>query len=81
VRVECYAGSRGEETPRAIQVGAQRHAVEEVLDRWFDGGAESGRPARRIFRVRLESCEVVLLEQEEGVGAWTLREPLRPRWS
>jgi len=81
VRVECHSGWRGEETPRAILLGQERYEVEEVLDRWYDGGADSGRPVLRIFRVRLRTGETVLLEQDEGTGAWSLREPLRRRWS
>ena len=35
VRVECYAGYQGEETPRCLYLGPRRIRVEEVLDRWL----------------------------------------------
>ena len=35
IRVECYAGYRGEETPRAFWLGDNRLEVKEVLDRWL----------------------------------------------
>ena len=34
IRVECYAGYRGEEEPRAFTLGETRCAVVDILDRW-----------------------------------------------
>ena len=33
--VECYAGHRGEQTPRTLILGRRRIAVAEVLDAWL----------------------------------------------
>ena len=35
VGVECYAGHRGEQTPRALILGDHRISVAEVLDAWL----------------------------------------------
>jgi hypothetical protein len=35
ISVECYAGYRGEEEPRAFKLGERRFAVLEILDRWL----------------------------------------------
>ena len=35
IRVECYAGHRGEETPRALILGDRRIDVAEVVDAWL----------------------------------------------
>ena len=40
IRVECYAGYRGEEEPRAFTLGETRCAVVDILDRW--AGLETG---------------------------------------
>ncbi len=45
VHVDCYAGHRGEETPRRFELGGRRVEVLEVLDRWYG-------PAHRYFKVR-----------------------------
>ncbi|MGH9200058.1 MAG: hypothetical protein ACRD2A_02335 [Vicinamibacterales bacterium] len=47
IGVECYAGHRGEETPRALQIGDRRMIVIELLDRWL-------APDHRYFKVRAE---------------------------
>ncbi len=43
VRVECYAGYRGEETPRRFHLGIKAEYVVEVLDRWLS-------PEHRYFK-------------------------------
>lgn len=44
VTVECYAGYRGEQTPRRIVVGERSIEVEEVIDAWLG-------PDHRYFKV------------------------------
>jgi hypothetical protein len=77
VTVECHAGARADETPRAVTIAGRRHEVLEVQDRWHDAGRTRDLAVRRIFKVRLDTGETVFLEQDEGTGAWTLRAPLR----
>ena len=48
VDVDCYAGSRGEETPRRLRIGDG--LVEAVVDRWQT-------PDHRGFRVRTATRE------------------------
>ena len=45
MKVECYAGYRGEETPRRFYLGQRCVEVVDVLDRWLD-------PAYRYFKLR-----------------------------
>ena len=35
IEVECYAGHRGEETPRRFHLGERTIEVTEVLDQWL----------------------------------------------
>ena len=43
IQVECYAGHRGEETPRWLQIGDRRLEVVAILDRWL-------APEHRYFK-------------------------------
>ena len=73
VRVECYAGSRGEETPRRLLLGAHRAEL-TVLNRWISEAAEGGS-RRRWFRVRLERGTTSLVYYDEALDAWFSRAP------
>ena len=65
VGVECYAGHRGEETPRALVLGDRRIAVVEVLDRWL-------APDHRYFKIRGDDGETYILRQDAGSGECAL---------
>lgn len=63
IRVECYAGHRGDEEPRAFWLGERRIAVIEIVDRWI-------APDHRYFKVRGEDGHAYVLRSDEG--GWTL---------
>lgn len=68
VRVECYAGSRGEETPRRLWSGNRWEEL-TVLDRWIGEAAEGGH-RMRWFRVRLAQGTDRLIYHDEALDAW-----------
>jgi hypothetical protein len=65
VHVECYAGHRGEETPRALQFGERRIKVMDVLDQWL-------APDHRYFKLRGDDGDVYLVRQDVASQAWEL---------
>lgn len=65
VQVECYAGHRGEETPRRFHMGGQAVEVAEVLDRWL-------APDHRYFKVRDPEGHVWILRRDDAADAWEL---------
>ena len=65
VRVECYAGYRGEETPRRFFLGGRAVTVVAVLDRWL-------APEHRYFKLRGDDGGVYLLRQDVTCGDWAL---------
>ena len=44
IEVECYSGHRANERPVAFTMRDQRFEIEEIVDRWYEGGLEPGRP-------------------------------------
>lgn len=65
LRVECYAGHRGEEEPRAFTLGERRFAVVEILDRWLD-------PAHRYFKVKVDDGRRFILRHDSVSAEWEL---------
>ena len=65
VGVECYAGHRGEETPRAIHLGERRIAVAQVLDRWL-------APDHRYFKVACRGGDTYLIRHDVIDDRWEL---------
>jgi hypothetical protein len=72
VEVSCYAGGRGDETPRTVLLGGRKVTV-RVERSWIEEPVGSGGTARRrrIFQVRLEDGRRGRLAREPD-GSWTL---------
>jgi hypothetical protein len=65
VSVECYAGHRGEQTPRMLILDHRRMAVAEVLDAWL-------APDYRYFRLRDAAGDTYLVGHDERSNTWEL---------
>ncbi len=65
VRVECYAGYRGEETPRRFSFGERQVEVDEGVDRWL-------APDHRYFKVRCDDGGVYVLRHDAVSGRWEM---------
>ncbi len=63
VRVECYAGYRGEQEPRRFISSGVAVEVVEVVDRWQG-------PDHRSFKVRGSDGTVHLLRHDEVSEFW-----------
>lgn len=66
--VECYAGHKGEETPRAVVLEGKRLEVVAILSRERILDAPSGT-TRLAWRCRLHDGRTVAVEFLED-GAW-----------
>ena len=65
VTVECYAGHRGEQTPRAFTLGDRRIEVTAVLDQWL-------APDHRYFKVTDAERATYILRHDVTSGVWEL---------
>ena len=65
VGVECYAGHRGEQTPRTLILGDRRIAVIEVVDAWL-------APEHRYFKLRGDDGDMYLVRHDERFSTWEL---------
>jgi hypothetical protein len=64
ISVECYAGHRGEQTPRALVLAGRRVAVAEVVDAWL-------APDYRYFKLRADG-DTYLVRHDERSNTWEL---------
>ena len=65
IKVECYAGYRGEETPVRFYQGARCIEVTEVLDRWLD-------PVHRYFKLRGDDNGIYILRHTTSEDVWEM---------
>ena len=65
VSVECYAGYRGEQTPRTLILGDHRIAIAEVVDARL-------APDYRYFKLRGADGSTYLVRHDEQSDIWEL---------
>ena len=65
LKVECYAGYRGEETPRFIWLGEQKIKVMRVIDRWL-------APDYRYFKILGEDRALYIIRHDIHRWIWEL---------
>ena len=65
IKVECYSGYRGDESPRTIVMGGNRLAVKEIIDMWIGEN-------HRYFKVICENHGQYLIRLDEENDMWEL---------
>ena len=65
IKVECYAGYRGEETPRVISFQSRKVAVTKILDRWLD-------PDYRYFKILGDDAGIYIVRHNMDSWVWEL---------
>ena len=65
IRVRCYAGYRGEETPRQLWLGERRVGVTAVLDSWL-------APDHRYFKLQGDDGGIYIVRHDANEDAWEL---------
>jgi hypothetical protein len=65
ITVECYAGHRGEQTPRTLILGDHRITVAEIVDAWL-------APDYRYFKLKDVDGDTYLVRHDERSGTWEL---------
>ena len=49
IHVECYSGHKANERPVAFIYEGRRREVEEIVDRWYEGGVDPGWTAIFLY--------------------------------
>lgn len=65
IRIESYAGYRGEETPRRLWLGSRRVDAVQVLDRWL-------APDHRYFKIEGDDGGTYIVRHDVVNQRWEL---------
>jgi hypothetical protein len=65
IQVDCYAGYRGEETPRYIRMANNKIEVREIVDRWLSTD-------HRYFKVLGSDDATYIIRHDTQAWCWEL---------
>ena len=65
IKVNCYSGYRGDETPKYISMGTRKIEVRKILDRWL-------APDHRYFKVIGDDNAIYIIRHDQETWVWEL---------
>ena len=65
MKVQCYAGYKGEQHPQRFTLGEQVLEVREIQDQWYS-------PSSQYFRVLASDGNIYVLRHDQEKEVWTL---------
>ena len=65
IKVDCYAGYKGEQYPRRFTLGELILEVSEIEDQWYS-------PSSQYFRVRASDGNIYVLLHDQERECWSL---------
>jgi len=65
IRVECYSGYRGEESPRRFFLQQRQIEIIDILDRWL-------APDHRYFKVKGDDGATYIIRHDVTTDRWEL---------
>ena len=75
IEVECYSGHRANERPVAFTLRDRRFEIERIVDRWYEGGLDPGRPELQYFKIATTEGQLFLLRYNTLFDAWSTTLP------
>ncbi len=72
IQVECYSGSRVDESPRSFLVSGRRHEVAQIVDRWYQASRDPAVPASDYYKVRTVEGLLYIIRLDRESSAWYL---------
>ena len=73
IQVECYSGYKANERPVAFTYQGRRWKITDIVDRWYEGGPDPGRPEINYFKVRTSEGRDFILRYLSLFDAWSIR--------
>lgn len=64
---------KGAQEPVSFIWRGKEHHVEQVVDRWYEGGIDPTRVPMLYFRVKTRSEDTFLIRYHELFRAWSIR--------
>ena len=73
IQVECYSGFKAHERPVAFIYQGERLDIQDIIDRWYEGGLDSSRPIVDYFKVKTSDGKIYFLRYQSALDEWSLR--------
>jgi hypothetical protein len=75
IEVSTHSGFKADERPLAFTWRGRLFAVQDILDRWYDGGLKPGSPSLNYFKVRTDGGGTYVIRYNSLFDGWAILVP------
>jgi hypothetical protein len=72
IKVECHSGYKADEYPKCFHWNDERHEIDEILDRWYQGDQNPVWPVSNYFKVKTADGRQFILKHDLERDRWYL---------
>ena len=72
VEVSSYSGYKPNERPTGFTFSGATYTITEIVDRWYEGGAEAQKPTLSYFKVKVEDGTEYVLRYNSLFDCWSI---------
>ncbi len=74
ISVKSYSGFKLHERPQQFSYNSNVFNVVRIIDRWYEGGVQPGRPCMSYFKVLADDEREYVLRYNSLFDAWSIME-------
>lgn len=78
IDVSTYSGFKPDERPVSFIWREQTYKIQEIIDRWYEGGLKTGDPTLSYFKVRADNGRDYLIRYNSFFDGWAIVIPPQP---
>jgi hypothetical protein len=71
--VECYQGHKGNESPLSFIYQNKKWQIDNIIDRWYEGGMDPRQPIKNYFKVLTREGKIFLLRYNPKFDSWAVK--------
>jgi hypothetical protein len=72
IEVQCYAGYKSNEQPVNFWFSGREYHIVKIIDRWYEGSAQSSMPLLDYFKVKTEAGDRHIIRYNRLFDKWSL---------
>jgi hypothetical protein len=72
IEVRCYAGYKSNERPVSFSLRGREYHIIEIIDRWYEGSADSSMPLINYFKVKTDDGGHHIIRYNRLFDKWSL---------
>ena len=72
IEVESYSGYKLHESPRKFIYEKKLYVIQEITDRWYEGGIKPDAPIVSCFKVRADDGRPYIIRYDAFNDEWTM---------